>query len=335
MSKDPIPLLYSLVRHSDFDDVQMFSHSFEEYVPPGIHVWRQLSYLRQLVDFAPTTPLLRHARRTIGLTYIATTSHDSGVIREARIAHGKLLGMLQFSLAFPRGTSNAGQMRELVDSIALLTHLNDPVAGFGHRDNSWVAHLLGAQQLLASHGRVCLNTADRLDAGIMRHTVMNGFLLAIAQRQSWDVDAAWLDGIQSKGWTKLVAALHPLPGLLEMTDRALLRDNEASRLSLCVLGLGEIKERVSEMFPEAGHPQSIDVGSSEFLSADVEEHYVMSDRTIYPALFAPMSDDGSTTALLLVYSTSLALICESTILRIWHFRPDTLKGVSVAAQRIV
>jgi hypothetical protein len=121
---------------SDADDVQMFANFFQRYVGDDPHVFVRSSYLWALTSYTPTTPLLKCARRTVGLTHAATVSQDVRLIRESRICYGKLLWLLQFQLAFPIVSQN----RELIASIALLTHLSDPYSGTGLGGEDWVTH---------------------------------------------------------------------------------------------------------------------------------------------------------------------------------------------------
>lgn len=133
-------LLYAPTTQCTVDDVQMFADFFENYYPASLEVWRDVTYVRRLMDVTPSTPVLERARRTIGLTHLASTTKDARLIRESRVSYGRLLGMLQFSLAFPAKFRTAQEIRELVASVALLTHISDLSGATAHGDDSWTAH---------------------------------------------------------------------------------------------------------------------------------------------------------------------------------------------------
>lgn len=89
-------------------------------------------------DFTPTTPLLELTKRTIGLTHLAVESQDRRIARESRVSYGRLLGMLQLSLAIPTKLSEACETRELFASLALLTHVSNREGPKSNLDDSWV-----------------------------------------------------------------------------------------------------------------------------------------------------------------------------------------------------
>lgn len=134
------PLLYTRIKQTDVEDVQLFASFFQKYVGDNPHGFVQSSYLWALTGFTPTTPILKCARRTVGLTDIAAMSQDVRLVRESRVSYSRLLGLLQFSLAFPSKAPNASQTRELIAGIALLTHLNDPASNAGLGGEDWVTH---------------------------------------------------------------------------------------------------------------------------------------------------------------------------------------------------
>jgi hypothetical protein len=196
----------------------------------------------------------------------------------------------------------------------------------------------GAEQVVASHGRACLNVAKPLDAGLMRQTMMNGFLLAVARRTRWEADIKWLQDVRTHGWAVMVSKLQELPGLLERTDQLLTGDQDISQLGDLVLRLGEMREKSIGIFQEMRQPENVKTDSSKFMSAAIEEHCVMADSNAFPTLFAPMMEEGrnpAKDAFQFVYSTMLALISEVTILRIWHLRPSAASNISKDARDIV
>ena len=316
------PLLYSDVNGTNVKEIQMFADFYEKYITYSVNEWRQITYLRALMDLEPTTQLLKSAKRTIGLAHLAAKSQDGRLAREARISYSQLLGMLQFSLAFPTKTGDANHTRQLAASIALLTHLSDPISSVGQSDDSWTTHMAGGQQLLTKYAATQLYAADKLDVGLMRHTIMNGLYLAIAKRKNFFIDTNLLDGIESKGWTAMVQAAHRLPGLLARTDQALPQAQNLYSLAEIAFELAETREKAMNVCPDAQHPSSICTRPSKFMSAEVEEHCVMMDSETFPEMFVPMTKDGGAVALKLVLSTCLALISECTILRIRHFHPE-------------
>ncbi|KAK3111719.1 hypothetical protein LTR53_012746 [Teratosphaeriaceae sp. CCFEE 6253] len=317
------------------DNRKMFASFYEKYLPPSVHLWRQITYLRTVIDTLPTTQLLRSAKRTIGLVHLATQSQDPRLVRESRIAYARLLGQLQFQLALTAKTASVNDMRELTASIALMTHLSDPAPVSSEpEDDGWAKHLWGAQQVLATFGPSRLGHADRLNGGLLRHVFANCFHLAVAKRKAWDVDATQLREIPSYGWTSITMAFCKLPGLLQSTDTALSQRQDASTLLKIISGLGDVRSRGAALFPEAGNLDTIDVRGADSLKTDVEEHVVMQGSAAFPRLFA-FSDREDPSAHRFVIPTHLQLIIECTILRIWHFRSDTLTAFSTATRAVV
>ncbi|KAK5707571.1 hypothetical protein LTR97_000108 [Elasticomyces elasticus] len=323
-------LLTSAISHIDVDEVQMFADFFEKYMPAS--VWRQVTYLGPVMELVPTTALLKRAKRTIGLTHLAAFSKDERLVREARISYGRLLGQLQFQLAFPVKTASDEETRELAVSVALMTHLSDPNGESTQTDDTWVVHMLGAQKLLSTYGPSRMYAAGPLNAGLLRHVLHNGFSLAVAKRRAWDVDTAWFQHMPSKGWTIYTTAFCKLPELLETIDIALAEHWETSELLELVDRLDDLERHGSDLFPEITKPETMDVSSICSLSADVEEHCVMTGSTAFPELFVPMSPDQPALHLFLI-PTQLLLITACSKLRIWHFRPAVLAAVSEEEQK--
>lgn len=303
----------------------MFADFFENYYPPSLHVWRHITYLRSLVDLTPSTPVLERARRTIGLIHLASATQDTRLVREARVSYGRLLGMLQFTLTFPSKIRSAQETRELVASIALLTHISDIPGDDASRDDSWATHVQAAQALFTTYVPLSLPAADHLDHGLMRHTLMNGFFLALAKRKSWVVDPAWLVSIKSIGWTEMVRACHRLPGLLAETDELLASRADATSLVALVARLEDARAKARGLYLGAQKPTLVDASSCpQALCGEAEEHVVMAESTAFPELYAPLTGQGISEALRFCFKAMLQLIVECTILRIWHFRPKTL-----------
>ncbi|KAK3651474.1 hypothetical protein LTR56_005616 [Elasticomyces elasticus] len=324
------PLLTSAINHIDIDDIQMFADFFEKYSPAS--AWRNVTYLGTMMEMVPTTALLKRAKRTIGLTHLAAVSKDERLAREARISYARLLGQLQFQIAFPVKTASDDETREVAASIALMTHLSDPIVGSTQTDDGWVVHLLGAQRLLSAYGPSRMNTLGRLNQGLLRHFLANGFYLALAKRKAWDIDTSWIQHMPSKGWTTCVTAFCKLAELLETLDTALANQWDTSEMLELVARLDDMERHGSNLFPEITRPDTMDVSSAGSLSADVEEHCVMTGSTAFPELFVVMSPDHPACHLFVV-PTQLLLITACSRLRIWHFRPDVLAAVSEREQR--
>jgi len=181
-----------------------------------------------------------------------------------------------------------------------------------------------AQQILEAFAPVSAPGLDRLDFGLMRHTVMNGFFLALATRRPWNVEPAWFVGVKSQGWTRMVQAYHELPGLLTETDRSLAHRAGVGALIAIISRLRDIKTKVTNLYPITDIHASAETASMDALGMEAEEHVVMADSTTFPELYVPMIANGAAQAMKLVYTTLLSLIIECTILRIWYFRPETL-----------
>ncbi|KAK3615771.1 hypothetical protein LTR22_027307, partial [Elasticomyces elasticus] len=321
------PLLVSAISHLDIDEVQMFADFFEKYVPAGESSWRQTTYLGLVTDLAPATQLLKRAKRTIGLTHLAALSGDERLVREARISYARLLGQLQLQLAFPVTSATVEETRELAVSIALMTHMSDPELASPDGDDDWVTHFVGAQKLLSTYGPSRMNTAGRLNEGVLRHVLHNGFSLAVAKRKAWNVDTSWFQHIPSKGWTTYVTAFCKLPELLETTDRALAEGWKTSELLELVERLHDVERQGVDIFPEITQPGTVNVSVTGSLSADVEEHCVITGSTTFPELFVPMSPDHPKLHRFII-PTHLLLMTACTVLRIWHLRPDSLSAIS-------
>ncbi|KAK4900716.1 hypothetical protein LTR49_027416 [Elasticomyces elasticus] len=186
---------------------------------------------------------------------------------------------------------------------------------------------MGATKLLSTYGTSRMNTAGRLDQGLRRHVLANGFNLALAKRKAWNVDISWFQHLPSKGWTTYVAAFCKLPELLEITDRALAEHWKTSELAELVTRLEDVRRHGSDIYPETSPPEIVDVSAIGSLGADVEEHCVMTGSVAFPELFVPMSPDQPTLHMFII-PIQLLIIAACTILRIWHFRPDALTRVS-------
>ena len=169
----------------------------------------------------------------------------------------------------------------------------------------------------------------------MRHTLMNGLSLAVAKRKAWAIDAAWLQRAESMSWAALVQGFHSLPGLLEETDAALSQRADMPTLQSIVTRLGQVRTNTTGLYPEVSNPVTLDTASMQSLDPTSEEHVIMADADAFPELFAPMSKDGSADAFKIVLSSFLSLILECTILRIWHFRPETTATVTADAHQEV
>ncbi|KAK5736568.1 hypothetical protein LTR17_007387 [Elasticomyces elasticus] len=326
------PLLTSALSHLDIDEVQMFADFFEQYVPAS--PWRQATYLGTVMDLVPKSSLLKRAKRTIGLIHLAALSGDGRLGREARISYVWLLGQLQFQLAFPVKHADPEETRELAVSIALMTHMSETSSKSSLADDGWTTHLMGATKLLSTYGPSRMNTDGRLDQGLLRHVLANGFNLALAKRTAWNVDISWFQHMPSKGWTTYVAAFCKLPELLETTDRALAERWKTSELAELVTRLEDVGRHGGDLYPEISLPETVGVSAVGSLSADIEEHCVMTGSVAFPELFVPMSPDQPALHLLVI-PIQLLLIAACTILRIWHFRPDALTSVSDKEQRHV
>lgn len=298
-----------------------------------MQVWRQITYLRSLLDFTPNTPVLKRARRTIGLANLAVATQDVRLVREARVSYGRLLGMLQFTLMFPSKVQTASEVRELVASIALLSHISDSPALCQDSDDSWATHLLAAQQLYNVHAPKALAAMMKLDDGLMRHVIMNGFFLALAKRTAKSVDTTFAIGLKSKGWSALLPPFNRLPGLLEETDKALDARADVSVLLKILVQLQTMRDKNVGLYPELQNPPVISAAKVNEFDNDAEEHLVMADSTTFPELYAPLVNDGGTAAFKVVLSTILVLTIQCTILRILHFRPEILGAIPITAQR--
>ncbi|KAK3613023.1 hypothetical protein LTR22_028342 [Elasticomyces elasticus] len=155
-------------------------------------------------------------------------------------------------------------------------------------DDDWVTHLLGAQKLLTTYGPSRMNTARRLDESLLRHVLHNGFSLAPAKRKAWNVDMTWFQHMPSRGWTRYVMAFSKLPELLGTTDRALGEGWKTSELLQLVARLMGTERYGANLFPEITQPELVNFSATGSLSADVEEHCVMTGSTTFPKLFVPM-----------------------------------------------
>lgn len=305
----------------------MFASFFDSHYPSDVKLWRTITYLRSLVDFTSNTLILKRAKRTIGLTHLAAVTQNDRLVRESRVSYGRLLGMLQFSLMFPSKIQTLNEIREVVASVTLLTHISDVSSVTEDLDDSWTTHMLAAQQLYKTYAPAAVPAMTRLDEGLMRHVIMNGFFLAVAKRRTWNVDASYIAGLKSQGWTNLVPAFRRLPGLLEETDKALACAVDASSLLRIVAELQVIKERTAGLFPEVRYPPTMDSAAIHNLPVGAEEHLVMADSPTFPTLYAPMTKDGGSETFKVVLATFLQLTVDCTMLRIWYFRPETLGAV--------
>lgn len=326
--------LYAPANEHAIDDVQMFADFFEKHYPPSVKVWRQTTYLRSLVDFTPTTLILKRAVRTIGLIHLAAVTQDARLVQESRISYGRLLGMLQFSLMFPSKIQPLSEAREMVASIALLTHISDDPAISPDSDDSWTAHMMAAQQVCDVRSLAALpNQELLLDQGMMRHVFMNGFFLSLAKRNAKNPRVDSIRIMKSNGWTTLIPAYHRLPGLLEDTDKALAEKADVITLLTIVARLQNILEETAGLFSEVRSPPTIDSALISDMDSTAEEHLVMADSTTFPQLFVPMTKEGGADLLKLFFITMIPLMVHCTILRIWHFRPETLGASPESAQR--
>lgn len=187
-----------------------------------------------------------------------------------------------------------------------------------------------AQLLFSTYAPVSLPGVDRLDHGIMRHTVMNGFFLALAKRKAWNIDPAWFIDVESKGWTKMIRVFHSLPTLLDETDRLLAQQAGVGALVAIVARLIDVKAEVSRNYPPKTRPV-ISASAMDALGVEAEEHVVMADSTTFAELYAPTTKNAGADAIESCFVAMLSLIIECTMLRIWHFRPETLAAASPTA----
>jgi hypothetical protein len=317
------PLLWSALPDAAVVDDQLFSVFYETYLPGVASDWRQLCYLHSLVASSPTSDVLKRAKRTIGLAYLATRSRRTEIAHEAWVSYGRLLGILQFSLQLLTSKIDPCQLRELVASIALTTHLSDAAAtAEAGADEPWVTHLMGAQQLLSVRGPSSLNgTGNPLDKALIRHALMNGFWVALARRKTWVVNPAWF-ATPSAGWTDMVGAYYELPGLLEKTDITLRDESCTTGLINSVKRLSIMTLHGSELWKDVTLPPTQSVASLTHLTDAQEEHSVMSEAKAFPYLFVPQIGQNMSKALQLLNKFLLLLITACTVLRIWHFRPS-------------
>lgn len=161
----------------------------------------------------------------------------------------------------------------------------------------------------------------------MRHTFGNGFFLALAKRKAWNVDVRLFRSLKSIAWTRIVLEYGGLPGLLEEADKALAQQADASRLTELLAQLRDLQRKSADLFPDT-RPTRLKATAMQSLDPTIEEHVVMAESTVFPALFSPITESGGADAHKIVYSTMLSLVSLCTMLRIWHFRSETVASPS-------
>ncbi|OQO02169.1 hypothetical protein B0A48_11721 [Cryoendolithus antarcticus] len=330
-SNDTDLQLLTPVSDSSAIDDQAFADFFSTYISPEVGIWRQ-SYLIALADYAPRTTILQRAKHTLGLAHIASSVGDNQLSRRSRVEYGRILGELRFTMCFPSKIRTRTEFRELVASIALLSHLGDPVVNSINADDSWATHLWAIQHVFS--GRVPpANSRDTpLDRGLVRHSFMNGFMLAIAKRKKWVIDARWLPAL-SQGWTDVLTVFHELPSLLEGVDDALATRGDVSSLLHIVGRLREMRVAALQS-PEGDLAEGHQTVDAARLHLGIEEHRVMAASTTFPALHVPDATAEGRQAIAALHWRLLILTMECTLLRIWHFYPeDCFDPISNAWQR--
>ncbi|KAK5160935.1 hypothetical protein LTS14_000728 [Recurvomyces mirabilis] len=329
------PLLYSAIPDADMLDAQMFSFFFDFFVPATIPVWRKVSYLHTLAGTSPSTALLKRAKRTVGLAHLAFATHNQSILHESQVSYTRLLGLLQFSLHFqPQSPGVKPQdMHELMATIALLTHLHDPlVSDSPTSDDSWVGHILGIHQIFATYGGnlTSLSAPGAVHQGLARHTMLNGLWVGIVKRRAWNIDPAWLE-TGSLGWTRVVSVFYELPALLGRTDKALLAD-QTDELMKIVRSLQLTIQQGKDLFRDVRFKSASLDALTPWLQGPAEEHCALQESRVFPRLYLPFVGEKEIEVQKLLMRTLLCLIAECTVLRIWHFHPVTTHSMVAGAR---
>lgn len=312
-------LVRSCLPESDALDTQMFALFYDTYLPAEMPVWRQITYLRTIAEIVPNTTLFKLAKRTLGLAHLAASSRNLRIQEESYVSYSRLLNLLRFSLQQSGKDGKRTDMREILSTMALLSHMSDHANGPGQTSPSWVMHLEAARLLLASKAFRRLDIEQRLDKGLVRHVSSNSFFLALAKRQTWSTPQYYFD-MESKGMTDLLRVFQGLPTMLDETDWALCIDNNSSTLEDLIRRLKLVTEEARDLYPDVQNPRRMNYYPVECLNQETEDQILMAASSVFSGLYSPMSH---VRALRFISVTMMLLITQCTILRIWAMRPET------------
>lgn len=317
------------VQTADIMRAKMFGDFFEYHLPPDATAshGRTSSYLRAVLEHPNPSRLLQRGIETVCLGSAASRQNDPGLLHAAQKSYSQILAMLQSAVAassWQRG--GITDVRELLTSISLLTHLDGPLVDSNDPCDSWATHLEGASQVLAVVGPSCFENASTLDCGLARHILSNGNILAVAKRKAWPFMDRWYENperLGSTGWAEMGQIFGPLPGLLEQTDKALAASPrpDLAHLSRILQQLSAIKYRGLMLWPEEEPEANVSVTDLHEWDLTIEEHrFATSSRSI-PHFFPRQEELAS---IRLTHRTGYLTVLECTILRIWHYAPSLL-----------
>ncbi|KAF4550982.1 Hypothetical protein D9617_15g043360 [Elsinoe fawcettii] len=318
-----IPSSMSLVRsslpESDVLDTQMFALFYDTYLPADTPIWRQITYLRSVAEIVPYTALFKLAKRTLGLAHLAASTKNPRIEEESAISYSRLLNLLRASLQRSDKEGKRTTLREILSTMALLTHMSDHAGGPAHMSPAWVVHLDAARRLLDTKAFRRLDVEQPLDKGLVRHVASNSFYLALAKRQTWSTPQCFFDH-ESKGMTDLLRVFQGLPTMLEETDWALCIDDNLPTLKDLIRRLQLILEEARLLFPDVQNPRRMNNCPGETLDQGPEDEILTSCSSVFPGLFSPMSHLRT---MRLTCLTTLVIMTQCTILRIWAMRPES------------